>query len=191
VPPSNLEPRRHLPRLAPEYYQGRAVVFWTLTRKDRATGWLNPPFHQLFREIVLHISIRERICCPVYTLMPDHIHLIWMSLNNASDQLRAVALLRQQLAPALKPHRLQHQSHDHVLRVDERKKAAFAKTCHYIAQNPSRAGLCASAAEWPYTGCLVPGYFDLHPLAANFWDKFWRIYNSAGERGELGKARPY
>jgi hypothetical protein len=123
--------------------------------------------------------------------MPDHIHLIWMGLSERSDQLRAAALFRQYLATALKPHRLQHQSYDHVLRAEERRKPAFAATCRYIAENPIRAELCSNTTAWPYTGCLVPGYFELNPLAPGFWDKFWRIYNSAIERGELGKATSY
>jgi REP element-mobilizing transposase RayT len=177
--------------LAPGFYRGRTTVFWTHTLQDRATGWLSPSFHHAFREIALHAAIREHVCCPIYTLMPDHLHLIWMGLSKTSDQLRATTILRKQLAPALRPHCLQHQSHDRVLRPEEREKSAFAAICRYIAENPMRARLCPNAAEWSYTGCLIPGYFELHPLAPGFWDKFWRIYNSAIERGEMGKATSY
>ena len=66
----------HLPRLAPEAYRGFAVVQWTLTLERRATGWLDDRFHLHFRELLLHAAAREGLFCPVYVLMPDHMHLL-------------------------------------------------------------------------------------------------------------------
>ncbi len=181
------QPRGHLPRLAPEFYRGTAVVFWTHTIHDRGTGWLNPAFHAFFREILLHAAVRERLLCPLYTLRPDHLHLIWMGVGPASDQRAASTFLRGALRPRLSPHRFQHQPHDHVLREQERKRDALAKICDYIADNPGRAGLAETSNTWAYTGCMVPGYFDLTPHAGDYWEKFWRIYTAAVERGALGK----
>lgn len=62
---------------------------------------------------------------------------------------------------------------------------AFVATCHYIADNAARAGLVANAELWPFTGCVIPGYPDLNPLAPGFWEIFWRIYNAAAERGSV------
>jgi putative transposase len=185
---SSLAVRGHLPRLAPEFYRGRTVVFWTHPIKNRATGWLNPGFHHAFREITVHAAIRERLFCPIYTLMHDHLHAIWIGLSPFSDQQRAVAILRRQLAAILRPHCFQHQAYDHVLRAEEREKGAFAATCQYIAENPVRAGLTTDQAPWPYTGCIVPGYFDLNPFQPDFWDKFWRIYHAASERAGLERS---
>ena len=36
--------RDHLNRLAQEYYQGESVVHWSLTLRDRQSGWLNVLF---------------------------------------------------------------------------------------------------------------------------------------------------
>ena len=104
-----------LPRLAREYYQGDAVVFWTLTLFDRAKGWLKPEFHQRFRELMLHAAAREGLLCPIYCLMPDHFHLIWMGLRLDSDQLNGMAFLRTYLEPELSPARFQPQAQDEVL----------------------------------------------------------------------------
>jgi putative transposase len=187
MPSSLTQPRNYLPRFAPAFYQGRAVVFWTHPIKDRATGWLKIGFHQIFCEIMLHAAVREHLVCPVYTLMPDHLHLVWMGVRPTSDQLKAVTFLRTQLAPHLMPHSFQHQSHDHVLRAHERKSNTFRATCGYIAENPVRAALAAERSGWPFSGCIVPGYFDLHLFSPAYWEKFWRIYNSALERGGVGK----
>jgi putative transposase len=181
------QPREFLPRLAPVWYRGTAVVFWTYTVENRATGWLDPCFHSGFREHMMHALVREQLLCPVYTLMPDHVHVMWMGVSAESDQRHASAFFRQRLESLLAPHRWQRQPHDHVLREDERKRGAFASTCHYIAENPVRGALVQSAAHWPYTGCVVPGYPELHPLADDFWAKFWRFYSAAVDRGRIGK----
>ncbi len=165
-----------LPRLAPEFYQADAVVFWTLTTFDRAKGWLTPAFHQTFRELVLHACVREGLLCPVYCLMPDHLHLVWMGLRLDSDQRNAMAFLRTYLEPALVPAKFQPQAYDEVLREEKRKRNAFAKVCFYILDNPVRLNLIREGEVWPYCGCILPGYPKMNPGAEDFWPRFWRIY---------------
>ena len=166
----------YLPRLAREHYQGDAVVFWTLTIFDRAKGWLTPAFHQQFRELLLHTAAREGLLCPTYCLMPDHLHLVWMGLRLDTDQLNGMSFLRTYLEPALAPAKFQPQPQDEVLREEQRKKNAFAKVCFYIAANPVRAELMPETGQWPYTGCVVPGYPKLNPAQDDFWPKFWRLH---------------
>ena len=154
----------YLPRLPREHYQGDAVVHWTLTIFDRARGWLTNEFYLSFREIMLHTAAREGLLCPVYCLMPDHMHLIWMGLRRDTDQRNGMAFLRTHLKPLLKPARLQMQAQDHILRSEQRKRGAFAKVCLYVSANPVRAELVKHDADWRFTGCVVPGYPKLHPL---------------------------
>jgi len=166
----------YLPRLPREYYQGDAVVHWTLTMFDRAQGWLTDEFHLRFRELLLHTAAREGLLCPVYCLMPDHMHLLWMGLRRDTDQRNGMAFLRTHLKPLLKPVKLQMQAQDHVLRAEQRRRNAFAKVCFYIAANPVRAELVKQEQAWPYTGCVVPGYPNLHPLAEDYWPTFWKLH---------------
>jgi putative transposase len=175
-----VEQKDNLPRLLRHHYQGHAVVMWTLTVEHRVTGWLNEPFHSRFRELMLHAAVREKIWCPTYCLMPDHLHLVWMGMRRESDQLNAMKFLRRQLAPALRSHKFQHQAHDHVLREDERKRGAFARVCFYVLANPGRAKLVAEGGDWPFSGAIVPGYPALHPMQEDFREKFWKLY--AAER---------
>jgi len=74
----------------------------------RGTGWLNETFHASFREMMLHAAARERLLCPIYCLMPDHIHLVWMGLRHDSDQRNGMKFLHEHLAAALRPHQFQH-----------------------------------------------------------------------------------
>jgi hypothetical protein len=105
----------HLPRLAPEFYRGRAFVHWTLTIEDRATGWLTETFHRDWYLCLLHTSTRFHLACPAYVLMPDHMHLVWLGLRDDSDQLLAIEFFRHHLGPELSPAGWQRQAHDHVL----------------------------------------------------------------------------
>src|SRR5271157_1254675 len=86
-----------LPRLSREHYQGDAVVHWTLTMFDKATGWLTPARRGQFRELMLHAAAREGLLCPAYCLMPDHLHFVWMGLRHDTDQRNGVKFLRAQL----------------------------------------------------------------------------------------------
>jgi REP element-mobilizing transposase RayT len=166
----------YLPRLSGEHYQADAVVFWTLTVFEKAKGWLTPAFHQRFQNLMLHAAAREGLVCPVYCLMPDHLHLVWMGLRLDSDQINGMAFLRTYLEPELSPARFQPQPQDEVLRAEQRKRNAFAKVCFYIAANPVRAKLIGKEEIWPFTGCIIPGYPKLNPLDKDYWSKFWRIF---------------
>ncbi len=174
---------RHLPRLAPAHYQGRAFVHWTLAVQHRATGWLNPEFHTAWRFALLHASSRFQLVAPAYVLMPDHAHLLWLGLNERnSDQRPAVAFLRRCLACHLSPASWQRQPFDHVLRDDERGCGAFGAVAGYVVDNPVRAGLVGCWQEYPYLGCCVPGYPEFQIAAEDYWERFWRCYNYLVER---------
>ena len=175
----NLNRSFYLPRLPREYYQGDAVVHWTLSIAHRQQSWLNDSFHAAFRELLLHTAAREGLFCPTYCLMPDHLHLVWMGLRLDSDQLNGMAFLRTHLKPKLAPQKFQHQPHDHVLKEEERRRNAFVRVCHYILDNPRVAELATSPEAWPFSGAVVPGYPTLHPLQDGFWQKFWKFYAQA------------
>lgn len=170
--------KRSLPRLAPEFYRGHAFVHWTLTIDGRATGWLTVQFHQAWQLCLLHTCSRHALACPVYVLMPDHVHLLCLELDeNGSDQRLAIEFLRKHLRPALSPEDWQHQAHDHVLREHEREYGALQAVAQYILENPSRADLATSIGAYPFLGCCVPGYPDLQATQPDYWEIFWRIYN--------------
>jgi putative transposase len=158
----------YLPRLAPEFYRGDAVVHWTLPIAKRETGWLSERFHLQFREVLVHACVRERLVCACYCLMPDQMHLVWMGLTAGSDQRKAMAFLRTYTEPLLAPCRYQAQAHDHVLGDEERRRGSFATHCAYVLQNPVRAKLVEAAPKWAYAGAMVPAYAKLDPHDGKF-----------------------
>ena len=62
---------------------------------DRKQGWLNGLFYYRFREILTHTAFRYAIACPIFCLMPDHFHMVWMGLSDESDQLLAMNILEK------------------------------------------------------------------------------------------------
>lgn len=168
----------YLPRLPREYYQADAVVHWTMPIAKRDKGWLDDAFHACFREVMLHAAAREGLFCPTYCLMPDHIHLVWMGLRRDTDQKNGMKFLREHLGQKLRPHRFQHQAHDHVLRAEQRKRNTFAKVCFYIIDNARKEGLVEHPQEWKFCGAVIPGYPALHPLEEDYWPRFWSLYSA-------------
>lgn len=172
-----------LPRLAPEYYRGTAWVHWVMTLEHRATGWLDALHHARLREALLHALARHRAACPVYCLMPDHAHFLWLGLEATSDQRLVARSFRAAWSELLGEHRrtLHRQPFEHVLREHERERGAVQAAAHYILENPVRAGLADDWCDYPFSGCVVPGFFRLDPRDETFWERLWRILASGGD----------
>ena len=172
------ERNSYLKRLAPQFYQGKALVHWTMTIDQRKTGWLEPRSHADFREVMLQCLHRYELLCPVYCLMPDHLHVLWQGLAVESDQLRAVSFFRKFFNARLAPmnFRLQKQPHDHVLKEKERERGAFESLMFYIAANPERAELVEDEKMWEFSGSLAAGYPDFDWRSVGFAEKYWGIY---------------
>lgn len=153
--------------------------------QDRATGWLDSEMHHRFRELLLHTLSRYDLHCPVYCLMPDHAHMLWMGLGERSDQRLASRFLRRSWNACLKTRscRLQSQAYDHVLRKNEVEVDGFEEVVMYIFKNPERAGLVTDWQDWPYQGTLMPGYPDFSTnKLSGFWARFWKIYHGETNR---------
>jgi putative transposase len=181
-----------LSRLDRGYYRGQAYVHWTITIQDRKTGWLVPTFYYKFRELLTHAMFRYSLTCPIYCLMPDHLHLLWIGFDDRADQLNAMKFFRRQLAIPLKSlgYELQHQAYDHVLQDDERREESVENIIEYIARNPERRQLVPvdGFRDYKFTGSLIPGYPELTLWEPDYWPRFWRTYSFLRKNGSF---RPY
>jgi len=146
---------------------------------NRKQGWLNGLFYYRFREILTHTAFRYAIACPIFCLMPDHLHMVWMGLLDESNQLLAMKHFRKAANETLRRigYELQDQAYDHIVRSDERQDEAFHDVCEYVARNPERAGLVTvdGYSRYKFSGCLVPGYPQLRPFDDGFWNEFDRV----------------
>jgi REP element-mobilizing transposase RayT len=154
-----------------------------MSMDKRREGWLDNFFHLRFRELLLHVCARYQLACAVYTLMPDHAHLLLLGLSEKSDQRLAVAYLRKHWNGLLpEGFILQRQAYDHVLRREECARHAFEAIAWYILENPVRKKLSATPLEWRFCGCMVPGHATLDPRIARFWDWFWKVIDELKQK---------
>lgn len=131
--------RDHLRRLARVHYQADSIVHWVINMLDRRQGWLTSTFYYRFRELLTHTMFRYGLSCPIYCLMPDHFHMVWMGLCDGSDQLNAMKHFRCSTNESLTRigFELQDQAFDHVLRNDERRMKRFISFANTSPETPS------------------------------------------------------
>jgi putative transposase len=144
--PRVYEYRRHLPH----YQSDNKAIFLTFTTHER---WILPPDA---RTIVLESCTwgnGTRLNLHGVVVMPDHVHLIFTPLYDGED-LYSVAEIMQGIKSA-SAHKINHllnrsgqvwqrESFDRVLRREESIRAKV----EYMIQNPVRAGLVKTAAEY-------------------------------------------
>ncbi|MEJ1971178.1 MAG: transposase [Lacunisphaera sp.] len=89
-----------------------------------------------------------------YVIMPDHVHFFAAAL---SDKKSLSAFIRDwkkwttrqlQIADVTSRPVWQAEFFDHVLRSAK----SYEEKWNYVRENPVRAGLVASADDWPYSG---------------------------------------
>jgi putative transposase len=174
---SAIRPTR-LKRLPAEFYVGEAWVHWVLAIQDRGTGWLDARLLYRFREVLTHAAFRYQFACPIFCLMPDHMHMLWMGLASETNQLLAMQRFRLDMNESLRKigFSFQRQGYDHVLKELELERNAIEVTAEYIARNPERRGLVPidRFAEYAYSGCLLPGACQLRLYRGTSWDEIWR-----------------
>ncbi|MEM7699853.1 MAG: hypothetical protein AAF236_15770, partial [Verrucomicrobiota bacterium] len=177
---------KHLPRLHPSYYSGRAYVHWIFTTKNRETGWLDSEFHQAFRESLIHRCFQEGLFCPIYTVMPDHLHVLLIGTEESGDQRLTIRRIRKDLGSKLKSRgaEWQKEAFDHVLRAEDRSRGAFRSVVGYIRENPVRKGMVQRPEEWEFSGSVLPRFPAVAIGHEKFWDIFWREVSASEDRAE-------
>jgi REP element-mobilizing transposase RayT len=108
---------------------------------------------QLVR-LLWRVAQRWNWRCPAYTLMTNHFHLL---VDTELDALSAgMSALNGTYAQQFNEkyvrvgHLFQGRFEARVLRDDEHLENA----CEYVWNNAVRAGLCETAADWPWNGSI-------------------------------------
>ncbi|RYD77624.1 MAG: hypothetical protein EOP84_15310 [Verrucomicrobiaceae bacterium] len=141
-------------RLPREHYLGERAIAFTACLRDRRQNMTDPILVEAFTERLGEAAARHRCTVPLYTFMPDHLHVLLLGKDEASDGKAAMDrfkastgwwLYRNQ--PGVK---WQKDYWDHIVRVHE----GWESQARYIAGNPVRAGLVDDLFDWPYTGSI-------------------------------------
>jgi putative transposase len=114
--------------------------------------------HTAFVLFAKHAEDNFNVAVGRYVIMPDHVHLFVCGDYNFKLGLW-IGALKQALAKSAMLSRTKGQIwkegfFDHVLRSNE----SYSQKWNYVRENPVRAGLVKSAADWPYQGEIA--YID-------------------------------
>ncbi len=139
-------------RLGDGAYRGGERIFFTMCTFHRCSYFEISQCVHLSCEQLLRTSEECDLEIIVYSFMPDHLHALTSGRSIQADAKEWAAAFRAQSAFH---HRRQHRQRiwqdgypDHNLRDHERT----LDYVRYTIENPVRAGLCAKAEAYPYTG---------------------------------------
>jgi REP element-mobilizing transposase RayT len=103
-------------------------------------------------DVILASASETKFEVMAYSVMPDHVHLLTHGLDASSNLSRFVQRFKQVTGFEFKKATgspLWHRSYyDHVLRSEDDVHDVAA----YIWHNPVKAGLVASATDYPFSG---------------------------------------
>jgi putative transposase len=143
------------PRLTGFSYIGRYRYSLTFCSFARRQTFLDS---ELTESVIAEIqrTARERsFVILAYCAMPDHVHLLLEGTSNAADLCRFARDAKRRTGEAYsrqsKRRLWQEGFYDRVLRAEDDAKTIAS----YIVANPVRAGLVATATEYPHTGSQV------------------------------------
>jgi REP element-mobilizing transposase RayT len=147
------------PRLT-DIFPAQPTYFVTCCVKNRRSILAADKVHHAFIEFAQRATRDHGIAVGRYVIMPDHLHL-FVSGSVDFELGRWVGTLKRILAreagPKDEPNTVwQRGFFDHVLRNSE----SYSEKWDYVHENPVRAGLVASAEDWPFAGEIVDLYFD-------------------------------
>lgn len=149
-----MQPKYEYRRRLPHYQKDDHPLFITFTTDRR---WTLPP---AARDIVLDCCLNQnqhRFDLHAAVVMPDHVHLIYSPLRREDGwsctlpeimkAIKGPAARRINILLNRKGPVWQEEFFDHVLRSND----SLVQRVDYVCQNPVRAGLVTTEAEYPWT----------------------------------------
>jgi putative transposase len=126
--------------------------FLTICTKDRRDHFSDPSVVALTVAQFLQTATVESFEILAYCFMPDHLHAVAEGLTANADLRRFVRLAKQRtgclFARAHRERLWQESFLDRTLRRED----ALADVIRYVINNPVRAGLVETPADYPYWG---------------------------------------
>lgn len=119
--------------------------------------WLKEPEIAEVVQSSIHFLDQKMYDLDVYTIMSNHVHLVFTPLEDENGGYVALPRIMYSLKrfTSTKANKIlqrkgkfwQHESYDHVVR-DE---AELNRIRRYVLQNPVKAGLVEDEMDWPYS----------------------------------------
>ena len=130
-------------------FHAYSLTFCTFERRPHFSAAL---VVECVAEEILRTATERAFQVLLYCFMPDHVHLLVAGGSPKSDLPSFARASRARASVAFRRLSVgtlwQRGYFEHVVRDDERLDVI----ARYIANNPVRAGLGRTSAEWPFTG---------------------------------------
>jgi len=143
--------------------------------------FLDTEDHLYFLHRLSVTTKRFRVRCHAYCLMINHFHLL------LEPTLLPIADMMQQLNSSFSQQfNRRHDRVGHVLQGRYKafhiaKEGYFKRVLRYIARNPVRSGLVASAVDWPWSSYRATAGLEEAPSFLTVRDA-WRAFNATNRR---------
>jgi REP element-mobilizing transposase RayT len=159
-------PERKTIRLDHSKYLGRNIYFLTFCCEGRSrvfenedwASWIVQTIRKEATGEAAHLKVaptKAEFLVHAYCVMPDHVHVVVEGARDQSDMGKFVKAFKQVTAFYYKQEtgeRLwQKKYYDHILRGADTLDAVM----WYVWLNPVRAGLCADARSYAYSGSFA------------------------------------
>ena len=146
--------RRKEHRLPPEAYRGHQLVAFTACTRRRIRGLANA---EIVAGMVPLLTRATQDCgctVPIYTFMPDHLHVLILGTRDDSDAKSAMDEFKTLSGKwlARRGSRVAWQKNYYDRIIDGYGRPDFQ--IPYTALNPVRADLVPAPLDWPYTGSI-------------------------------------
>jgi putative transposase len=148
------------PRRLDLIFPRRPLYFVTCCTYRRRPHLASDRVHEAFVKFTTRAQDDFGVAVGRYVILPDHLHL-FVALPDSVKLGDWVGTLKRVLERSVECSGSnvpiwQRGFFDHVLRSNE----SYAEKWNYVRENPVRAGLVSQANDWPYSGEIVPIYFD-------------------------------
>jgi len=145
-----MRPKR--PRLDPALYLGVQQYFLTFCTAGRQPRFVDSAIVALVREQIWRCAECFDFAVLAYCFMPDHLHLLIEGTTDGADLIAFVHQAKQRSGYACRAigsgPLWQPSFYDHILRNED----ATLAVARYILENPVRAKLVTSPAEYAFSG---------------------------------------
>jgi putative transposase len=138
--------------------QRALCIFVTFCTHGRRRFLASDEVHAAFVLFGKHAEDNFNVAVGRYVIMPDHVHLFVcgdynFKLGPMDRRIKTSASEVRHVVPNKRTD-MERRIFDHVLRSNE----SYSQKWNYFRENPVRAGLVKSAADWPYQGEIA--YID-------------------------------
>jgi putative transposase len=160
-------------RLYPAKYRGVRWYFITLCCAERRLTFGDSGRASWIIDHLRRESAAHGFAVHAYCVMPDHLHVLVMGLDETSDLLVFLKQLKQKSGYEFRRkfhlYLWQKKFYDHILRQED----SVPRVAGYIWMNPVRKGFCSDPREYPYSGSFVADW-QRDVATAEAWVPPWK-----------------